>query len=95
MKIVVVGRGPFPLDMLRYDQCCPATSEDAGAIHYSGLDRASRDKRVVTLNSMRRVAPTFGRWESFGWTVISHDPMTLRERDSDEVADYADLLTRS
>jgi hypothetical protein len=75
-RFQVTGFGSFPLDMLRYDGCYPATSEDAGLIQ-EHLDRnismADRDKTPITLthiNGQAKWAPTAGRWESFLWKVV-------------------------
>jgi len=62
----VTGRGEFPLDMLRYDECWPSTTLDAMSIETP----ANRGKRTVTLESNRYMAPTEGRWLSFGWRVL-------------------------
>lgn len=63
-KFVVIGRGVFPFDMLRYDSCYPMCPEDAGRL-------AELDKRAVALVTVSHVAPTIGRWNSFGWQVIA------------------------
>lgn len=61
----VSGSGPFPTDMLRYDTCWPASSEDAEKL-------LTRGRRSVTLRSSSEVGkPTTGRWQSFGWWVTS------------------------
>lgn len=70
IQFTVEGCGDFPVDMLRYDCCFPATSDDA--IQLTPRDLASR--RSVTLKKFVRYAnsvPTEGRWKSFGWTVTS------------------------
>ncbi len=59
----VTGKGWFPYDMLRYDQCYPCNVQDSGALEY---DR--RDKRTVELATTKRWA-TDARWASFGWVV--------------------------
>ena len=61
-KFTVQGSKDFPLDMLRYDACYPATSEDA-------INLAAKDSRKVTLISTMITDPTAGRWNSFGWQV--------------------------
>jgi hypothetical protein len=64
---VVEGEGIFPLDMLRYDKCWPATADDVAEIaaacsfHGDGLRRIS----LVSDDY-----PTLARWESFNWTVL-------------------------
>ena len=63
----VSGRGVFPVDMLRYDQCCPVFPGDAAYI-------LTTFKREVRLNSDKY--PTTDRWASFGWYV---DLSTIEE----------------
>lgn len=65
---VVEGGGDFPFDMLRYDQCYPASESDA---HAMGHERT----RQVTLIrcSVNPSPPTFRRWDSFVWRVVSVD----------------------
>ena len=65
----VIGKGPFPVDMLRYDQAWPRDGESAAAI-LTPVDRAERAaQRELQLCTDRRNGPTFARWASFGWTV--------------------------
>jgi hypothetical protein len=59
----VVGRDKFPVDMLRYDRCWPATDADSIAI------TTSSDARTVVLRGLK--VPTLDRWRSFGWEVQS------------------------
>lgn len=71
--VVVEGRGSFPVDMLRYDACIPATESDANIIASSQYDP---DPTTPTRVQLRRFAaskasrPTDGRWSSFGWQVV-------------------------
>ena len=66
-KIVVEGRGIFPTDMLRYDQCFPLSERDSAVMEETGKDRT-----VYLGCSTCRLSPaTEGRWNSFGWRVIS------------------------
>lgn len=65
-RFTVDGDYTFPLDMLRYDGCWPASSEDAVAMERKG-------PRTVTLISHFN-PPTEARWRSFGWHVVAgHD----------------------
>ena len=61
------GRGSFPIDMLRYDNCRPRSEADSATISASYFPRASKRTFFVTLVGSRR--PTEGRWESFGWKI--------------------------
>ncbi len=61
--ILVTGRGKFPFDMLRYDNCV--------AVQPTLME--GRDERVIKL---RRFSPegtpaTAARWNSFGWNVTA------------------------
>lgn len=71
-EFTVEGTFAFPLDMLRYDACFPATSTDVHAIE-SSLDRSTRAKRTTVrlCHHHERVGwePTEGRWNSFNWIV--------------------------
>jgi hypothetical protein len=65
--------GPFPLDMLRYDHCYPADSDDVARIHRS-VDRRPNEPETgrITLHQrhpskVHQLTP--GRWASFGWVV--------------------------
>ena len=79
MKVLVVeGRRPFPIDMLRYDNCVPASESDAHAIERSVEDFSKDPIRV----NLRRFAVNGDpsahvhaamRWGSFGWTVVTYD----------------------
>lgn len=66
----VAGSGQFPLDMLRRDKCHPQAEIDAT----TAQARGSSLDRHVTLERQRGDRwwhPTFGRWQSFGWRVVS------------------------
>lgn len=64
----VTGSGAFPLDMLRYDECWPATADDATYIGRSWARGTGRSR--ITLITHDRTAPARDRWESFGWQVV-------------------------
>lgn len=67
-EFTVVGNGPFPLDMLRYDSCWPKTQADVQVVYYSHHEgRHTLDRRAVTLSGGQR--PTEARWASFGYKV--------------------------
>lgn len=72
----VVGRGTFPLDMLRHDRCSPRGPEDAAALAGPAIDmREIRRIRLVTFHESRdRTTVTPERWLSFGWSV---DPQSI------------------
>lgn len=73
-EFVVEGSHDFPIDMLRYDRCWPRSEDQAIAVapyHFSQF----REKRQVKLRGLNE--PTDGRWESFGWRVVSFDRVVI------------------
>jgi len=75
IDFVVAGRGDFPMDMLRYDECWPQDTSDASLIARSLYEGVNADGRlgewVIRLRrfSEHKIGPTVARWESFGWKV--------------------------
>jgi hypothetical protein len=74
-RFSVEGTYPFPVDMLRYDMCWPASTEDAvqmaEALAFGRRMRGDTKRiRKVTLKTQALSAPTTGRWESFGWKIV-------------------------
>jgi hypothetical protein len=67
-KFSVIGKGPFPADMLRYDGCYPANSDSASNIVFPGVQRTVD---LVCEHPHKGWLPTFERWRSFGWVVKS------------------------
>jgi hypothetical protein len=61
LTFAVEGEGDFPIDMLRYDKCWPATERDSHVIAY-------KNRRTVELRSL--TGSTDRRWASFGWRVV-------------------------
>ena len=59
---VVEGSGAFPMDMLRYDHCCPYQQED---VHWISGGPGNRSVKLVSYVG----TPTPERWRSFGWSV--------------------------
>lgn len=69
----VMGRGNFPFDMLRYDMAHPCTSDDAANL-YTPEGESRRALRIVKLCTWAHSPmwrPTYGRWDSFGWPVVT------------------------
>lgn len=64
-RFVVSGTTPFPIDMLRYDECWPSTSGDVAAI----VTDRHRDNGPLRIELVGIKPPTIGRWRSFSWTV--------------------------
>jgi hypothetical protein len=65
----VRGKGNFPIDMLRYDECFPSTPVDVSYIEDVSRVEGKRVEREVSLVTNKKYGPTEARWESFGWTV--------------------------
>ena len=66
-EFYVTGVGQFPWDMLRYDQCWPASSEDVAMMD---LDHGLRtQRRSIKMHSYH--PPTLDRWWSFLWSIGS------------------------
>lgn len=70
-QFTVRGSWPFPLDMLRYDQCRAATPDDQTLIDRLSAENATdkEDFKPVDINLAGPVKPTIARWESFMWRV--------------------------
>lgn len=66
-RYTVRGRLPFPIDMLRYDACYPASEHDSAVIRASIDDRGPEP---YTVDVYARRPLTLGRWKSFGWDVM-------------------------
>lgn len=62
----VEGKGMFPFDMLRYDQCFPV---DGSGVHNMNIN--TPDLRSVRLISVLPHGLSLTRWQSFGWWVTS------------------------
>ncbi len=73
----VSGRGPFPIDMLRYAVSWPADEADARAIEESLEQADNTDPFVIRLTKYHRDAtPQLcdDRWESkFKWKVLRNN----------------------
>lgn len=62
-EITVVGMGQFPIDMLRYDNCVPASENDSYEIQNKTAHREIRLRRFqIVKNDLAKA-----RWASFGW----------------------------
>ena len=77
-RIEVTGKGQFPIDMLRHDQCFPIFESDSEIIRNSLAVRGrSIGPQIIALGSWHpsRWEPTKDRWASFGWVVTHHEVM--------------------
>lgn len=79
MHITVTPERPmasFPVDMLRYDSCIPASEADAHEIEAS-ISGARMGKPINLVRVSRTDAlPSEGRWASFGWKVSENNNVT-------------------
>lgn len=67
IEFTVEGKGEFPLDMLRYDRCWPATGSDANRIDTSLVPGVAPSRQVGLCGL---IVPHIKRWQSFGWRVV-------------------------
>ena len=72
-QFTVIGRGVFPLDMLRYDGCYPKLEADTAIMGEEGLREVMLHK-TLNWGHPKVWVPTVGRWNSFGWAVLSDLP---------------------
>lgn len=85
----VRGRGAFPIDMLRYDQCKPADPDLILKVRYD----QSVEIQMVSLDG--RV--TVDRWRSFGWGCVIDGPIedvTIRKSDPNAECDVCKMWNR-
>jgi hypothetical protein len=76
-RVRVQGRVPFPMDMLRYDRCFPASEGESYKI-FSTIKRENDGPVLVELVAVSvrpDWAPTDMRWASFSWRVIGWGAM--------------------
>lgn len=69
MIAIITGRGKFPIDMLRYDSCYPASEMDSIKIMTSHEEYCKWSIRVAKRPINRQDDFTIARWESFGCNV--------------------------
>jgi hypothetical protein len=70
-EYLVVGKGAFPIDMLRYDNCWPATADDSAMIPLSSRsDYGTSPRDAIPIKLRGLLPPTEARWNSFGWRVF-------------------------
>lgn len=65
----VEGRGAFPIDMLRFDGCCPDSQIDVGNMDWQSGPQTRRVS-LCRFTPNRKWEPTEARWNSFGWEVV-------------------------
>lgn len=78
-RFKVWGKTAFPIDMLRYDNCRPATVQDSAKIARS-QKQAPGELVFVELFSVttdKNWRPAADRWREFGWVVCGHSRICL------------------
>lgn len=75
----VEGQFDFPFDMLRYDQCWPASESDSAKLHPEPANRPRLERVKLKRHvSQKADLPTVRRWESFGWQVWPKSVNTIK-----------------
>lgn len=69
-EITVSGKGRFPFDMLRYDQCFPKNPDSVSAM--SRRDGDEFEVTVVTIRKSKLNPFTIERWNSFNVGVFNY-----------------------
>ena len=64
-----IGRGYFPIDMLRYDNCWPAAEDNDISLSFDCRFRAAYPEHGFRILITGYNTPTVGRWNSFGYSV--------------------------
>ena len=79
-KFCVKGtQTPFPIDMLRFDECWPETVQDSEKIKNSfGYRHGRRVRWEINLVSKRNNVPTHDRWQSFAVEVVEESRVPER-----------------
>jgi len=69
--LTVIGKGQFPLDMLRHEGCYPSNSQTVNNIGLSLLSYTNpneeREYRLAKVTNTKEVQYALGRWISFGF----------------------------
>lgn len=75
-RYTVRGRGDFPTDMLRYDECVFASFADRASAEGTMTPAThTPGRRDVSIIGTKR--PTEARWASFGWTILEGERSRL------------------
>jgi len=76
VTVTVPPHGQFPIDMLRYDECWPASGEDAAQVTRSLVRHVGDNVGAVSIRVVKRdlykdplIAWTGDRWRSFGLSI--------------------------
>lgn len=69
----ITGKGAFPIDMLRHEQCWPATDQDSKKIRFSLHPGTENIIQMIEVETFRegigfaRRQPDYKHWSSHGW----------------------------
>ena len=66
-RFTVRGKGNFPVDMLRHDQCWPVDGD------IFAINTPRKQETGLRLCALKRRLITPARWRSFGWVVTDID----------------------
>lgn len=68
---VITGSLSFPIDMLRYDGCVPASEQDSQMIGDTFMSSKSKKLRnwSITVKKTNSNPFSVGRWQSFGCDI--------------------------
>jgi hypothetical protein len=78
----VAGSGVFPVPMLHFDRCSPATETDAVNMiqHHRAHDAPQRIIHLIGFAALGyKPEPTAARWQTFGWHVIAGSVRRIEE----------------
>lgn len=67
VRFRVYGNSPFPVDMLRYDNCVP--DDEPASRNIEASFEPETMQRFVTLRKLTVGDPNYARWASYGWKV--------------------------
>ena len=73
-KFKVRGQRAFPIDMLRYDRCWPATRQDSRQIERFVKQEGDATGCVglLSVSEESHWRPASDRWRTFGWPMLEH-----------------------
>jgi hypothetical protein len=82
-RFTVEGSGSFPVDMLRYDGCYPASNANVkggfndnilniSTCHHDKEYYGHRQVILIKPVDSKNDMPNIGRWHSFGWPVTEY-----------------------
>jgi len=71
IHVTVIGYGPFPIDMLRYDRSCPDHETDSYDIARTTYEPQMREVHLVQFSKNQKISDhSIARWKSFKWKIM-------------------------